>query len=206
MSRTSLTVALIAATTLLVGCRDDGRSLDPAPTVPVSLQTTTSAGPAPDPAIGPEVGPLALTSPAFAAGGPLPEDHTCDGLDMPPPLVIDGVPAGVVELAVVVTERAASGSVHWVLAGISPVVTRLDSGIVPPEAVPARSSTGVEGWAGPCPPPGDPARTYDFVVHAMTEPIGLSPGLDGRRAIELIEQVAVATGTLSATYASPADG
>lgn len=206
MSRTSFTVALIAAATLLVGCRDDGRTLDPAPTVPVSRQTTTTAGPPADPAVGTEGGALTLTSPAFADGGPLPEDHTCDGLDVPPPLVIDDVPAGVVELAVVVTERADAGAVHWVLAGIPSVVTRLDSGVVPPEAVPARSSTGVEGWDGPCPPPGDAARIYDFLVYAMTEPIGLTPGLDARRAIELIEQAAVATGALSATYASPAEG
>lgn len=206
MSRISITVALLAVASLLVGCRDDGRTLDPAPAVPVSRQTTTTAGAEVAPGTGTELGPLTLTSPAFTDGSPLPEDHTCDGLDVPPPLVIDDVPAGAVELAVVVTERSASGDVHWVLAGIPPVVTRLDSGVVPPEAVPARSSTGVEGWDGPCPPPGDPARTYDFTVHAMTEPIGLAPGLGGRRAIELIEQAAVATGGVSATYASPAEG
>ena len=196
-------VCALVALTLVAGCRDDGRTLDPAPTVPVSRETTTTSGPNPDDGgSGTQLGGLTLTSPAFVDGAALDEDFTCDGANVPPPLVIGDVPQGTAELAIVVTDRDAGGFVHWAVAGLPPAVTALESGLIPPEAIPARTDSGVEGWDGPCPPPGDDAHTYDFVVYATLEPIGLSPGVDGRDAVTLIEKAAVASGAITATYAS----
>ncbi len=35
---------------------------------------------------------MALTSPAFAPGGAIPERHTCDGENLSPPLAVAGAP------------------------------------------------------------------------------------------------------------------
>ncbi len=203
--------ALATLPMLVAACNDDGRTLDPAPTVPISQATTTTIGPTT-----PEVGgnadsaviepaiidPAAITlsSPAFADGGLIDSTFTCDGLDVPPPLTIAGVPDGVAELAIVVTDRDADGYVHWVLAGLAPDTRTLEPGLIPTGTVSALTDSGVDGWEGPCPPADDAAHTYDFVVHAMREPIGLAAGLTGRDAIALIEDASDASDLFVATY------
>lgn len=197
--------ALAVAMVVLAACRDDGRTLDPAPEVPVSRETTTTSGPGTDTAAaGDEAGGIMLTSPAFGEGGLLDQTYTCEGANVAPPLVISAVPPDTAELAIVVTD--AGGFVHWAVAGIPPTVTSVEAGLLPPEAVIARSDGGIEGWDGPCPPPGGGQHAYDFTVHATIEPIGMAPGLAGRDAVALIEQATVASDTLVAFYASTSPG
>ncbi|MCL6468006.1 MAG: YbhB/YbcL family Raf kinase inhibitor-like protein, partial [Ralstonia sp.] len=47
---------------------------------------------------------LALTSPAFAAGGEIPSRLTCEGADTSPPLAWTGAPAGTRSLALIVDD------------------------------------------------------------------------------------------------------
>lgn len=186
--------AALAAALLVLGasaCNDDGRTLAPAPPVAASPSTTTTA---------PEVRQLTLTSPAFADGDSLDAAFTCDGVDVPPPLEITGVPDVAAELAVVVTDTTAGGYVHWVLTGLPVDLTRLESGVIPPQGRVARSSGGVDGWEGPCPPPGEPPHAYQFTVHVLAEPIGLAPGVGGREAIQLLEQASVQSDSIVGFY------
>lgn len=201
MSRPALSLALACAL-VLAACNDDGRALEPAPTVPLAPATTAATGPeagftTDDPAIG-----LNLSSPSFDGGELLDPEFTCDGLNVPPPLLIAGTPPGAAELAITMVDRTADGFVHWVISGLSPTTTQIESGVVPPEAVSARTDSGVDGWDGPCPPPGDEPHEYVFSVYAMAEPMGLAPGLDGRDAIALIEAAAVSSTLLVGRYAA----
>lgn len=196
-------VAVTATGTVLAACNDDGRTLDPAPSVPVSLQTTTTVA-AVDAGTDSPTGIITLTSPAFVEGAELDPTFTCDGTNVPPPLVIADVPAGAAELAITVTDRDAGGFVHWAVADIPPSATVLESGVVPEGAVTVRTDSGVMGWDGPCPPPGEPAHTYDFVVYAMAEPVDLPPGVNGSDAVATFERAAIASDGLFVTYASPA--
>lgn len=191
------TVLLAVAALLgLSGCNDDGRTLAPAPTVADERPTTSTS----TPATAPEPAGLSLTSPAFADGDPLDPTFTCDGVDIPPELVFQGVPPTTAELAIVVTDRDADGYVHWVLTGLDPSLRRLDAGVIPPEAVAAETDGGVVGWQGPCPPPGDGPHTYEFALHALAEPVGLAPGTDGRRAVELVAEASMTSAVLLGTY------
>src|SRR5690349_4221307 len=52
---------------------------------------------------------IALSSPAFANGGPIPRRFTCDADDVAPPLSWSGVPAGTAELALVLEDENARG-------------------------------------------------------------------------------------------------
>lgn len=179
----------------LAACNDDGRTLAPAPTVPVSQLTTTTSG----------VAVLTLSSAAFADGGFLDPSFTCDGVDVSPPLEVAGVPSTAIELAIVMVDTSADRRVHWVLSGLPAGMTRIESGLIPPQARSARGDGGIEGWEGPCPPPGDDAHAYEFVVHALAEPIGLAPGIAGRQAIELIEQASIGSDSVVAFYERPPD-
>lgn len=204
MVRRSLFAAAVAGV-LLSACGDDGRTLAPAPEVPIAPETTTTVAAAPDAGFttGGESGSsLVISSPSFEPGGFLDETFTCDGLNVPPSLVITGVPPTAAELSVVVIDLDADNFVHWVVSGLPPVATTIESGVVPPGAVTARTDSGVVGWDGPCPPPGDDPHRYSFSVYATGEPVGLTPGLDGREAISLIETAAIASNRVVAFYAS----
>lgn len=193
----SLLTALAVAVLGVACSSSDGREL-PAPD---PSQTTTSvsapvvAQPSEDDQIS---GTFLLTSPAFEAGGVIPEVHTCTGADVSPPLAWSGAPAAA-ELALVVRDRDAGGFVHWVVTGIDPTVQGLGEGGVPEGAVEAANSAETVGWFGPCPPAGSGTHTYEFVLHALPEPLGLAAGTEAQEAAALVEGASSASATLAGT-------
>jgi hypothetical protein len=192
-----VTAALTAAGTL--GCGSSGRELRP----PAPDATAPPRRPAPVGTLGSSTtlaSVFALTTDAWAPGEEIPARYTCDGADLSPPLVISQIPAGTVELAIVVNDPDADDFVHWVLAGIEPTTTAIEEGTIPAGAVQARTSAGTTGWTGPCPPPGE-QHVYDFVVYALAAPSGVTENQDlatARAAIENAPRAAppaVMTGT-----------
>ncbi|MDQ2696040.1 MAG: YbhB/YbcL family Raf kinase inhibitor-like protein, partial [Pseudomonadota bacterium] len=106
---------------------------------------------------------LILTSPAFAAGGPIPSLYTCDGRDISPPLEWSGLPQGTQSLALIVDDPDAPDPaapktvwVHWVLYNIPPTAAGLAEGIatLPAGAREGRNDWRRTGYGGPCPPIG----------------------------------------------------
>jgi len=108
---------------------------------------------------------LALTSPAFEPGGPIPRRHTCQGDDTSVPLAWSGLPAGTQSLVLIVDDPDAPDPeapkrtwVHWVLYNIPPSAVGLAAGIEP-TALPkgtrqGKNDWGRSGYGGPCPPIG----------------------------------------------------
>lgn len=194
---TALALALVAAPVLLAGCGDDGRELRaPRPDQTTTTDTATAApgsdtGLVGDGGDGPTTSlvQLRLSSSAFEDGGAIPVEHTCRGADVSPPLLWTGVPADTAEIAVVVRDLDASGFVHWVVSGLPPTTGGLAQGTLPPEAVQAVNDLGRPGWSGPCPPSG--THNYQFVVYALAQPSGLTPGLPGEQAAQVIETASV---------------
>lgn len=102
---------------------------------------------------------ITVASPAFAEGGTIPRQYTCQGAEVSPPLQWSGVPAGTEELRVVVDDPDAPGATftHWKVDGIDPATTGLEEGRVPPGA---KATT----YKGMCPPSG--THHYRFTVYA----------------------------------------
>jgi Raf kinase inhibitor-like YbhB/YbcL family protein len=177
-------VAVLGAAT--AACGDDGRALRE----PRADQTTTSAPPATTTTTAAGGGsttttvPMQLTSPSFTDGSTIPPAYTCRGADVSPPLSWVGIPAGTVELALVVRDIDADLFAHWVLAGVSPAVGGLAEG-APPPGVEATNDFGRPGWAGPCPPSG--THNYEFLLYALAEPSGVTAGQPATDAIAAIE-------------------
>jgi Raf kinase inhibitor-like YbhB/YbcL family protein len=177
-------VAVLGAAT--AACGDDGRALRE----PRADQTTTSAPPATTTTTAAGGGsttttvPMQLTSPSFTDGSTIPPAYTCRGADVSPPLSWVGIPAGTVELALVVRDIDADLFAHWVLAGVSPAVGGLAEG-APPPGVEATNDFGRPGWAGPCPPSG--THNYEFLIYALAEPSGVTAGQPATDAIAAIE-------------------
>jgi phosphatidylethanolamine-binding protein (PEBP) family uncharacterized protein len=81
--------------------------------------------------------PITVSSPAFTAGSAIPQRFTCDGDNISPPLGWSGVPAGTVEVALVVDDPDAPRGtyVHWIIIGLDPANTKLAEATVSPGVV-----------------------------------------------------------------------
>lgn len=142
--------------------------------------TTTVAGAA-------QPASLHLSTTSFAPDGVIPDEFTCNGVDVPPDLTWTDVPAGTVELALVVDDPDADDFVHWVVSGIDPTTTGLLGGQLPQGAVEAANGYGNPGWAGPCPPDGTGVHHYRFQLYALQAPLGLEPGTDAAEARQAVQ-------------------
>ena len=132
-------------------------------------------------------------------------EHTCDGLNVAPPLAWSGVPTATKEIAILVEDPDAPGGtfVHWTVYRISPR-TKKASG-PPSGSQEGTNSFGRGGWSGPCPPKGDDPHRYVFTIYALGKPSGLSPGAHPRKVREAMEG-ALAKGTLTLRYGRKFNG
>jgi Raf kinase inhibitor-like YbhB/YbcL family protein len=131
---------------------------------------------------------MRLSSSAFAAGAPIPEQYTCSGRDLSPPLEISGVPPAAKSLVLVVDDPdAPSGTFeHWVVYNMPPNTTRIPAGVAAGATMPGgggqgRNDFGRLGYGGPCPPPGAPHH-YRFWLFALNSTI--TPPSPDARAIQ----------------------
>lgn len=119
---------------------------------------------------------LTLTSSAFAAGGRIPERHTCDGDDVSPPLAWSAPPPETRSLALVVDDPDAPGDVwsHWVVWAIDPSRRELAEGEA--GGLEGTNDFGARGYGGPCPPRGDGDHRYSFRLYALAGEPALDEG------------------------------
>lgn len=177
MRRRSL---LVAAGATLAGCaggREGGADATGSPTdTPrwTDSGTVTATG-----------GGLSVSSEAFDDGGSIPEQYTCDGEDISPPLSFDGVPDGTETSALVMDDPDAPREepfVHWLLWNLSADRRELPEDVQAEErALDARQGTnsfGDVGYGGPCPPEGDDAHTYRFHVFALDTTLDVEAGAE----------------------------
>jgi len=175
--------------------------------VACSHRDDTQATPAPEPPPVTEPAPAAkleVTSTAFAANAEIPQDHTCEGADAPPPLAWSGAPAGTKSFALIVDDPDAPDPaapkrtwVHWVLAAIPANVTSLPGGQPPAGIAVGTNDWGKTAWGGPCPPIG--RHRYFFKVYALDAPVG-STGLKKVELLQLMQGHVLARGELIGTY------
>lgn len=127
---------------------------------------------------------MKITSPEFEANGFIPRKFTCQGEDVNPTLLIEGVPQNAKTLALIMDDPdAPMGTwVHWVLFDI-PVVAKIEENSIP----------GSEGWntfgklhyGGPCPPSG--THRYYFKVYALDTQLDLRGKVD-KKVLETVIQ------------------
>jgi Raf kinase inhibitor-like YbhB/YbcL family protein len=112
---------------------------------------------------------IAVSSPAFAPGGAIPSQFTCQGRDVSLPLRFAGVPRATRAFDLVMRDLDAAGGhfIHWQLTGIPASTRSLAVGQVPAGAQVGKNSFGTLGYRGPCPPRGR-AHHYEITVIART--------------------------------------
>lgn len=197
-----LVAAALVGGGVLVGCGEDGPpEMDP-PSAAQRATTTTTVATTLPPTGGATGAGLVLSSPAFSQGGVIPEQFTCRGAGVSPPLQWANLPAGVAELAIVVRDPDAGGFVHWVITGLSPTAGGIAEDGVPAGSVEALNQTGSVGWFGPCPPSG--THTYQFRLYALSESPGVTQGQDAAAAAAQVENApSLSSTTFTATASAP---
>jgi Raf kinase inhibitor-like YbhB/YbcL family protein len=129
--------------------------------------------------------PLVLTSSAFTHQGSIPQQYTCQGRDLSPPLSWSGAPEGTKGFVLVVDDPDAPDPaapkrtwVHWVLYSIPPGTASLGEAVTTAK-LPAGTREGTNDWnrtgyGGPCPPVG--RHRYFHKLYALdTELPDLGP-------------------------------
>ncbi|MFA9565195.1 MAG: YbhB/YbcL family Raf kinase inhibitor-like protein [Acidimicrobiales bacterium] len=177
-------LALLCLAVLASACGEDGRDLTPpSPDATIAERppdsTTSTVAPPTTPAPAPS---MQLLAPAFAPGTQLPLQFTCAGGSQRPALTWLDVPAGTVELAIIV-RRVDDESVLWAVTGIDPTLPGLDGGPLPPPALEHVREDGEAAWIGPC-PDDDTVRTYEWELFAMASPSGLTAEATAQEAVD----------------------
>lgn len=126
---------------------------------------------------------MVLRSPAFEAGGLMPEEYTADGRNISPPLEWSDLPEGTRTVALVVEDPDVplGTYVHWLICDIPATYPGLDSDIrsgremVTGSAIQGNNSARELGYTGPAPPEGETHR-YIFRLYALDTKLEIQPG------------------------------
>jgi Raf kinase inhibitor-like YbhB/YbcL family protein len=153
---------------------------------------------------------ILIESPAFASGGAIPKLHTCDGMDISPPLTWSGVPETARSLALICEDPDAPRGTwtHWVIFDIPASVKELAADVPTKErvavaaggetAVQGKNDFGKTGYGGPCPPGG--THRYFFRIYALDIEVGLGPRTTRLDLLRSIKGHILAEGELMGTY------
>jgi hypothetical protein len=125
------------------------------------------------PAGGKAAGGFTLTSTAFGLGSEIPEQYTCKGADISPPMQWSGAPAKAASFVLIMDDPDAPAGdwVHWVLWNLPRPVHSLPENVDKRDPMDegshqGRNSFGKIGYNGPCPPGGQTHR-YFFRLYAL---------------------------------------
>jgi hypothetical protein len=120
-------------------------------------------------------GSMKLTSPEFKNNEFIPSKFTCEGQDINPALIIEGIPQEAKSLALIVDDPdAPMGTwVHWVVYDI-PIISRIEENSVPGKQ--GINDFRKKDYGGPCPPFG--THRYFFKIYALDKQLGLKEGVN----------------------------
>jgi len=116
---------------------------------------------------------LQLTSAAFKDGEAIPEQYTCRGQNINPPLNITGVPEGAKSLTLIMHDPDAPNGdfLHWLMWDVPTGTQAVSANSVPVGAIQGPNGMGKNGYMGPCPPDG--THHYKFDLYALDTTLGL---------------------------------
>jgi Raf kinase inhibitor-like YbhB/YbcL family protein len=126
---------------------------------------------------------ITISSPAFAAGKPMPSKYADKADNLSPELRIGNVPENAHSLVLIVDDPDAPSGLwtHWLVWNLPASTAALSEGELPPDAVEGRNSFGNVRYDGPAPPSG--THRYFFHLYALNTKLSLPAGSD-RDALE----------------------
>jgi Raf kinase inhibitor-like YbhB/YbcL family protein len=125
---------------------------------------------------------MKVTSPDVKPNAKIGEEQvfngfSCTGKNISPALAWSGAPKGTKSFALTVYDPDAptgSGFWHWQLynipattAGLPKNAGDVKASLAPSGSIQGKNDFGLQGWAGPCPPPGSKPHHYHFTIYAL---------------------------------------
>ncbi len=148
---------------------------------------------------------IVVSSEAFKDGETIPVEYTCDGKNISPALLWEGIPAGAKSIALIMDDPDAPGGmfVHWVLYNIPASTRKLPEGMPKNETLGDGSRQGMTdfgrvGYGGPCPPKG--THRYYFKIHALDTMLSLQPGASKKQLEDAMKGHILEQGELMGRY------
>ena len=152
-----------------------------------------------------EIVTIQMNSPVFEDGGLIPQEYTCSGENISPPLNWQAVPEGTQSLALIVDDPDAPGGefVHWVVYDLPPDVQSLSDDMPHDKTFPIGGVQGINstnrlGYMGPCPPSG--THRYYFTLYALDEKLNLPAGEPKDRLLEAMEGHIIGQGQIMGRF------
>jgi Raf kinase inhibitor-like YbhB/YbcL family protein len=142
---------------------------------------------------------IKVLSPKFSNNETIPVKYTCQGEDISPPLVFEGIPPQAKSIAIIVDDPDAPVGVfdHWLAWNILPTKTKLEEREIPP--CQGANHFGEICYRGPCPPRGK-AHRYYFRVWVLDKMLTLSQGAYRKELEEAMHLHIIAYGELVGLY------
>jgi len=146
-----------------------------------------------------QMGDLKLASPAFENKGMIPAKYTCDGDDINPELLVDGIPKEAKSLVLIMDDPDAPVGTwdHWILFNV-PLVSKIGENSVPGGAIQGTNSFRKLDYGGPCPPSG--THRYMFKLYALDKMLDLDEGADKSEVEAAMEGHIIAQTKLTGLY------
>jgi Raf kinase inhibitor-like YbhB/YbcL family protein len=149
---------------------------------------------------------MQLTSAAFKNNESIPQQYTCEGKNISPPLAWTGAPAGTRSFVLIVDDPDAPHGVwtHWVVFDLPADTMGLPEDTPRSQSITGNAKQGTNdfkqvGYGGPCPPPGKSHRYY-FKLYALDSMLDLKPGSSKKQVEAALANHVLAQGQLIGTY------
>jgi hypothetical protein len=149
---------------------------------------------------------MELASSAFKNGQPIPNQYTCEGKNISPPLTWNGAPANTESLVLIVDDPDAPRGVwtHWVMFDLPADASGLPEAAAQSGSLPGNAKEGLNdfkhsSYDGPCPPAGQEHR-YFFKIYALDTALGLPSGASRKDVEAAMAKHILAEGQLMGTY------
>jgi Raf kinase inhibitor-like YbhB/YbcL family protein len=148
---------------------------------------------------------IKLKSSAFSEGNIIPKKYTCNGEDISPPLLWEGVPVEAKSLALICDDPDAPLGiwVHWVVYNLPSSITGLSENQPKTIVLPNGGNQGENdfrkiGYNGPCPPGG--IHRYFFKLFALDTILHLESSVTKKKLMEAMTGNILAEGKLMGRY------
>jgi Raf kinase inhibitor-like YbhB/YbcL family protein len=148
---------------------------------------------------------MEIRSSAFDNGAFIPEKHTCDSLDISPPIEWSQAPEGTKTFALICDDPdAPMGTwVHWVVYNIPGNINNFSENVPRLEVLENGAKQGKNdfrriGYGGPCPPGG--THRYYFKIYALDKELDVDVGITKKELLAAMEGHILALGQLMGRY------
>jgi len=143
---------------------------------------------------------LKITSPVFDHEGIIPKKYTCQGDDVNPELVIEGIPEETKSLVLIMDDPDAPIGTwdHWIVWNLDPSISKIEEDSTPKGGVVGKNSWERNNYGGPCPPSG--SHRYYFKLYALDTKFALEEKSNKKTVEKAIKDHVIEQAVLMGKY------